>query len=277
MRPRHDLSGLVCVFAFFFAGCGADMDYKQGRHLEENGEPFRAREAYEEFIQDYPDDARVTEVRYRTGRIYAQALERCEDAVPLFESAARDHSPANKQWAKRARQALMTCPDFFPLRMGATWRYVDTLSGGKNMSLTVGVKASTEGIVGEIAGAMYAGKTFVQKYQRTYDKSEWAVFETIEGKRAPILKYPFRKGRSWTATQGGRRESFTIVAERLEVRVRAGRYRGCLKVKRKLSGFPSWVYDYYCPGVGRVKTSIGVPGRENPNTELAEYQFPGKS
>ena len=33
----------------------------------------------------------------------------------------------------------------------------------------------------------------------------------------------------------------------------------------------TWRYDYYCPDVGRAKTTIGGRGYENPNTELLRY------
>jgi hypothetical protein len=32
-----------------------------------------------------------------------------------------------------------------------------------------------------------------------------------------------------------------------------------------------WRFDYYAPGVGRVKTTLGGPGYENPNAELSRY------
>ena len=63
------------------------------------------------------------------------------------------------------------------------------------------------------------------------------------------------------------------MAAGVDLKVQAGAFSGCLKVRRRTSGQASWVFDYYCPGIGRVKTTIGIPGGENPNTELAEYKY----
>ena len=39
-------------------------------------------------------------------------------------------------------------------------------------------------------------------------------------------------------------------------------------------GVPAWKYDYYAPGIGRVRTTIGGRGFENPNTELKSSNAP---
>ena len=54
-----------------------------------------------------------------------------------------------------------------------------------------------------------------------------------------------------------------------------GVFSGCIKVRETDPRFPrSWKFDYFAPGVGRVKTTVGAPGVENPNTELLRYQAP---
>ena len=90
------------------------------------------------------------------------------------------------------------------------------------------------------------------------------------GERAPILRYPYHEGLSWQARRGGKLFTYRIDAAGVAVSVKAGSFTGCLKVKSSAAGDPAWVFDYYCPGVGRVKTTVGVPEGENPNTELAE-------
>ena len=68
--------------------------------------------------------------------------------------------------------------------------------------------------------------------------------------------------------------SRSSVARGADTRTRAaGVFSGCLKVRERNSAFKtSWRYDYYCPGVGRVKITIGGPDFENPNTELLRYE-----
>ena len=57
------------------------------------------------------------------------------------------------------------------------------------------------------------------------------------------------------------------------VRVRAGEFLHCVKVREQPEGAsPSWKYDYYAPGVGRILTTVAGKGFENPNTELISYQ-----
>ena len=265
----------VCLFC---AGCGGpDLDYKQARHLDATGQFFRALKEYENFLKKHPQDHRSVEVRYRAGLIYARKLDRCREAVPLFEDAARDRETANKEWVKLARLGLLSCPDYFPLRDGTKWLYVDSLSLGKNMRLDVGIRKSSGGVSGLVSGKMFAGEQMIQWYKRSYDKQGWAVYETIGEVKAPILKYPFQKGRKWDVRRGKILETFEIVEAGAQVEVKAGKFEDCLKVRRQTSGYPSWVYDYYCAGIGRVKTSIGVPGRENPNTELAKVTFSAAS
>jgi hypothetical protein len=56
------------------------------------------------------------------------------------------------------------------------------------------------------------------------------------------------------------------------VTVKAGTFHGCVKVReREAANRNSWKYDYYCPGVGKVKTSVAGPGYENSNTELLRF------
>ncbi|PCI31350.1 MAG: hypothetical protein COB53_13345, partial [Elusimicrobia bacterium] len=170
-------------------------------------------------------------------------------------------------------RALLSCPDYFPFPPGGKWTYVDTLSGGENMRLELAVARSSGAVNGLITGAFYAGKEKFLDYNRKVIKEDWGIWEEKETGRAPILRFPFQKGRSWTSVEGGKTIRYSIVKDSMVVKVKAGRFTGCLKVKAKTVGFESWVFDYYCPGVGRVKTSVGAPGVENPNTELASYKL----
>lgn len=259
----------AALTALLLAACGPDLDFRQARHLEEAGDLHRAVAAYERFLADSPGDARVPEAAYRAGRLYAEALGRCGESAAHLERAARS---GRSPWAGKALKALLSCPDYFPLRPGASWMYVDSLSQGENMRLELAVKSSSEGARGEIAGAYFAGENRFKDYRRRYEKADWSVWEEAEGGgRVPILRFPFRAGNAWTARRGGRRVRYRIEKDGLQVRVKAGRFSGCLKVREHTEGFESWVYDYYCPGVGRVKTAVGIPGRENPNTELARF------
>ena len=137
------------------------------------------------------------------------------------------------------------------------------------MRLEVAVKGAA------VEGAFYAGKKRFRDYRRSYAKEGWSFWE-MEGKdRVPILRFPFRAGHEWRARRGGREVAFRIEAEGAAVQTKAGRFQQCLKVRQQTVGEEAWVYEYFCPWVGRVKTSVGVPGAENPNTELSAYLVPG--
>ncbi|MFH1725581.1 MAG: tetratricopeptide repeat protein [Elusimicrobiota bacterium] len=263
--------GIGCLLAsLLMTGCGADLAYRQARHLEEKGDVPRAVEAYERLVRRHPGDPRIPEACYRAGRLYAEALGRCPEAVRLYERAARAGGP----FAEPARLGLITCPDYFPLRAGSKWTFVDTLSGGKNMRLEIEVTSSTGGVRGEIAGSYFAGKESFRPYRRGYAKEGWSVWQSADGDKVPILRYPFRAGRSWKIRREGRTIRYRVEADDLAVRTRGGRFSGCIKVRAHTAGYPSWVYEYYCPDIGLVKTTVGVPGAENPNTELAAYSVP---
>jgi len=271
-RTASAVASLGIAAAFLLAGCGMDADFKQARHLDESGEKMRALKTYERFLQRHPDDPRVEEASYRLGLIYSHALNRCPEAVKYFERAARFEG----RRAADSRFELMNCPDYFPIRQDAKWNFVDSETGGNIMRLQIQVARSSGSASGEVMGWYFAGETRDRKYWRGYSKSEWTVWEQVEkgGRKAPILKYPFQKGRSWSVKRGENTDEYKVVGTGQTVKVRAGTFHDCVKVKVHTQGFPSWINQYFCPGVGRVKTTIGVSGAENPIEELAEYRQP---
>jgi tetratricopeptide (TPR) repeat protein len=245
------------------------LDLRQARHLEKAGDYSRALKVYERCAERLSGE-RQAEALERAGAIYAGVFGRCDRAVPLFERAARlgPFPDAKNDWPAEARAALLECPDLFPLRPGSRWTYVDSASGGANMRLEVSV--STEG--SRVSGAYFAGKQRFRGYDRSYDKADWALWETEGRERRPILRYPFRAGRSWSGASSGRKLEYTIEADGVLVRVKAGAFKDCIKVRARPVGEPAWVYEYFCPGVGRAKTTIGTSEGENPNTELSFWE-----
>jgi hypothetical protein len=263
---------LLLVGVLGFTACAqADVDFKQARHLEEGGEFLRALSAYDDFIRDHKTDPRLGEVSLRAGKIFADAIGDCDKALPHFERAVRS---AVQPWAERAKSAILDCPNFFPLTDGGSWTFVDSLSGGENMRMVLGVKTSSGGLAGRLTGEMYAGETKIMDVDSTIVKDGWTIYEHKGADIMPILKYPFLQGRNWQTQLQGQSVTYTIVGVNLSLKIKAGSFAGCVKVRQRTAKYPSWVFDYYCPGVGRVKKTVGVPGVENPNTELAAYQVP---
>ena len=100
----------------------SDLEFRQARRLEDKREFDRAAASFERALEGSPGGPRETEMLVRLGRIYAEEFGRCERALPLFEAAARP-PPAREPGTDctLAGRALMSCPDYFPLRDGARW------------------------------------------------------------------------------------------------------------------------------------------------------------
>ncbi len=211
----------------------------------------------------------------RAGTIYSRNFGRCLEARRCFEAAAR-RFPDLAPWAERAKSGLLSCPDYFPLERGNSWVYGDTASGGQNMKLELEVRLSPSIGSGSVSGALYAGRKKIRDRSLSYAKRDWAVWEIEAGRSLPILRYPFSPGTVWKAVVGEDELEYRVEAADVRVETVAGNFDDCLKVREFNRRYPeSWKYDYYAPGVGRVKTTIGGPGFENPNTELVKYSIGG--
>lgn len=254
-----------------FAACDSYHFYR-GRFFDETKRWGRAVAELDAFTESRPQDPRACEAHVRAGRIYATVFERCLEARRHFEAAARGF-PELKGCVDKAKAGLLNCPDYFPLEPGRLWVYGDSASGGRNMRLDWELRTSTDGAKTVILASLFAGNKRLSVKETGYAKRDWAVQEIASGMKAvPILKYPFMPGSSWTVKEEGQSTDYTIESDQSVVTTVAGTFSGCLKVRETNSAYrASWKYDYYCPGVGRVKTSVGAPGVENPNTELVKF------
>ncbi len=260
----------IAVFAAaFLSGCDT-YHYLAGTIHEDGRRPVQAVKQYEKFLASRPRDPRACEVRLRAAELYRTFFGRCEEARVHYEAAARDF-PRQSACLERAKAGLLRCPDFFPTDIGRTWVYVDSASGGKAMRLEWEARASS-GAVGSILSSLYAGDRRIQTNTEIYQKADWAVWRVDKGGREAILRYPYNEAMAWSAQRGKSQVEYLVVSSSTTVMAAAGTFDGCLKIRGRDSAFKSsWRYDYYCPGVGRVKTTIGGPGFENPNTELLRF------
>lgn len=268
---RPGLGGVAVAAALSLAGCGGDFAFDRAAKRERRGAYVDAAERFERFAAKRPAHPRVPEALVRAARIRTYVFQRCPEAKPLLERVAREFP--DSPWAEEAKRTLLDCPDYFPIRAGSDWVFVDSQTGGRNMRLVIEVStASAESA--ELEGAFFAGARRFQEFRRRYVKEGWAVWEEEGRERVPILRYPYHEGQVWTAKRGGRAVEFRVESAAEVVKVRAGTFHGCLRVRESQRGLPAWKYDYYAPGVGRVKTTIGGKGFENPNTELKAVKVP---
>jgi hypothetical protein len=259
----------ILAAVLLFSACDT-YHFLMGTWKEDSRQPVEALKHYEKFLAMRPKDPRACEVDLRAAAIYRD-FGRCDEARRTLESAARDF-PRQPECVTRAKRALLSCPDYFPLDRGRTWVYGDTASGGRAMREEWEVRRATASRAGTVLEALFAGNRRIRVDRTRYSKADWAVWRGTGTDREPILRYPFAQGQSWSARRGKRLVEWTIVSADAAVKTRAGSYTGCLKVREydhRVHG--AWRYDYYCPGVGRVKTTVGGPGYENPNTELLRF------
>ena len=253
----------LCLAAVLLSGCDT-YHYLAGTINEDARRPALALRQYEAFLSRRPLDPRACEVRLRAAEVYRRYFGRCQEARRHYEAAARDF-PGMPACAERAKAGLLVCPDYFPIEPGRTWVYVDSASGGKAMRLEWEALASS----GAISTALFAGNRRIQEKIDRYEKADWAVWRRDGKEREPILRYPYHEGMNWTLKRGKASIEYLVAGGSVAVRAAAGEFSGCLKIREADSRFKtSWKYDYYCPGVGRVKTTVGGPGFEKPNTEL---------
>ncbi|MBI4055923.1 MAG: tetratricopeptide repeat protein [Elusimicrobia bacterium] len=256
-----------------FIGCGR-LAFWQAQTLEKQGRWLEAIQAYDSFYQKYPEHVRTPQALYQAGRIYMSSLGLCEKASPFFERTIRLF-PQKQPWVQLSREALFQCPDYFPLDSGMKWVYVDSQTGGRNMRQEVESWVESKTLRTMLKGQYYAGKKRFKEYAKEYRREDWEVRESDVGGKSNIyrviLKYPFKSGMEWVARSGSRETHYKVIEDHVEVEVRAGKFAHCLKIKEQVTGYPSWKYDYYAPGVGRVLTTVGGPNYEHRNTELLSY------
>lgn len=259
---------LLALAAAALGGCDT-YHFLAGTWQEDARKPTAALKHYEAFLADRPKDPRSCEVRLRAAAI-DRAFGLCGDARRHWETAVRDF-PRVEECASRAKLALLTCPDYFPLDAGRTWVFVDSASGGKAMRLDWEVRRSTP-TGGSILTQLFAGNKRIREATETYQKEDWAIWRVDGGAREAFLRYPFSAGQTWSGRRAGAAVDWTVESADAPVTVAAGRFSHCLKVREHDRRFArTWRFDYYCPDVGRVKTTVGGPGFENPNTELQRF------
>ncbi|MBI5245594.1 MAG: tetratricopeptide repeat protein [Elusimicrobia bacterium] len=256
----------LAAAALLLAGCDT-YHFLSGTIQEDARRPVQAVRHYEKFLASRPKDPRSCEVRLRAAELYRATFGRCEEARTHYEAAARDF-PKQPACVTRAKLGLLKCPDYFPTDPGRTWVYVDSASGGRAM------RQESEAMVssGTIQSGLFAGDKRILLKSERYEKADWSVWRIDKEGREPILRYPYNEAMTWTVKRGKISVEYLVASSSAAVTVKAGTFYGCVKMReREAANRRSWKYDYYCPGVGRVKTSVAGPGYENPNTELLRF------
>jgi hypothetical protein len=259
----------LLLLAAALSGCDT-YHFVAGTWAEDARKPVQALRHYEKFLAHRPKDPRSCEVRLRAASLYRD-FGRCGEARMHWEAAARDF-PRSGACAELAKSSLLSCPDYFPLDRGRTWVYVDSESRGKAMRLEWEIRRSTGSSSGEVQSVLFAGNRRNRETFESYEKRDWAVWRTDAKPPEPFLRYPFGQDQAWSGKRGGSSVDWVVISTTATAKVAAGEFKDCLKVRELDRRYPkTWRFDYYCPDVGRAKTTIGGRGYENPNTELLRY------
>jgi hypothetical protein len=174
-------------------------------------------------------------------------------------------------------------PDYFPLRVGDSWKYRNT-SGESEFTLkVVSAEKQADGtmlyLIEKLAGA---------KIQLWYSKtSEWVLqhresypeHEGLEIKYAPAKQYlrnPLVAGAKWnwagkSVTQNDLNESHQVIGPEM-VEVPAGKFMAMKIVSQISEASPKTVTTWYAKGVGMVKY-VTDAGQIHYGYELVDYSF----
>lgn len=249
------------------AGCGPR--FGDGKTLEEQGRFLKAAEKYRSFALRNPAHPSAPKALASAAELYSVRLGLCKESKPLLERLVREY-PSYKISNDLFRR-IFVCPDYFPLSPGSSWIYGDSQTLGQNARQVSRSGADGKGGV-LIKSSFYAGDELVSSQEGTYRFSGTDFLESRDGRDTLILDYPLEEGRSWTSIAPEGKVLFRVEAEGLRVKVAAGEFTGCVKVRRQPEGVPSWLYEYYAPWTGRILTSVGGEGFENRVTELLSYE-----
>ncbi|OGS13503.1 MAG: hypothetical protein A2234_10355 [Elusimicrobia bacterium RIFOXYA2_FULL_58_8] len=255
---------LVC-----FAFCACGPRYDDAAELARQGRALSAAQEYARFSVKNPRDPRAPAALLAAARLYALNLGLCAQARPLLERLARNY-PKFKVPPADFR-LIFVCPEYFPARAGRAWTYGDSQTFGRNASQKVTV-TGVSAAAAEVRYALYAGKELVSRNSRSYFFSEQDLYEKQGGFSTLLLSYPLEKGKTWQSRAQEGRLEFRVEATGLTVKVKAGVFANCVKVRRGVPGRPSWIFDYYAPWTGRVATSVAGKGYENRVMELLSYE-----
>jgi len=257
----------LCLAPLAAGGCAPR--YEDAEVLEKQGRLLKAAQKYQAFSLAKPEDPAAPKALMAAAGIYALNLGLCGESKPLLERLARDY-PSFKMPEEVFRR-IFVCPDYFPAGPGLKWVYGDTETLGQNARQVVEV--TDHGAKGTVVrSTFFAGTEQVSSLKKTYRFDGMNFIETQDRKDTLILNYPVAPGKTWVSSGPEGRLEFSVEKAGLKVKVKAGEFSGCIKLRRRVAGASSWVYEYYAPWTGKILTAVAGPKYENKVMELLSYE-----
>ncbi|MBI4350282.1 MAG: hypothetical protein HY550_02480 [Elusimicrobia bacterium] len=257
------------LFALLLAAGGCAPRYDDAAALEKQGRLLQAAQRYEAFSAARPEDPAAPKALLSAAEIYALKLGLCPESKPLLERLAREY-PSFKMPEDVFRR-IFVCPDYFPAGPGSKWVYGDSQTLGQNARQVVEVTdLGAKGAA--VKSTFYAGSEQVSSQRKAYRFAGLGFLENQDRKDTLILDYPLEAGKTWVSSGQEGRLEFRVEKAGVSVKVKAGEFADCVKVRRRVAGAPSWIYEYYAPWTGKILTAVAGPKYENKVMELLNYE-----
>jgi len=179
---------------------------------------------------------------------------------------------------------------YFPLKEGRRWEYnvVSDQGATKKLLITNLAPREVNGVKVTPRKWELGGTTFIELMKQ----DETGVYRYAEqkGESAPPslitpmechLRFPIAEGSSWNmaARVGNRTVNISLTIESLsdEVKVPAGTFKDCVKIKQagENDGIAVMGYEWYAPKVGVVKSLVTIKQKstEGTKSETRTYQL----
>jgi hypothetical protein len=180
---------------------------------------------------------------------------------------------------------------YFPLKAGMRWEYTVTSTQGQTQKLVITNLASREvnGVKATPRKWELGGSTFFELMKQD-STGVYRYAEQVSETAPPILvtpiechlKFPIAQGDAWDMVTKVANSSLTVnltiesVSD--EVKVPAGTFKDCLKIKQvgeNKDGTAVMGYEWYAPKVGIVKSMVTIKRKTNEGTaaENRSYQL----
>ncbi|MBI2874529.1 MAG: hypothetical protein HYY09_05540 [Firmicutes bacterium] len=177
---------------------------------------------------------------------------------PAKETPKETPKPSTGGQQPKDTPKQLKVSDYFPVKPGMQWGFEGWGNEYATYNLEV-VRASGE----YVQTSEDNGGTVMARVYRVTENEVVEVYREGEAYDKPdrldrrekedvILRAPLAVGNKWPLGTG----TSEIVAVGLELKVPAGTFRDVIKVKRGNPESENLVFDYYAPGVGKIKNEF---------------------
>lgn len=271
------ISAIVCLSI----GCGPNYQFNRAKKLERKGQFYKAWTLYQEFSSHYPTHSAAAEAVFRSGWLAQTKLGDCFMAGTFYDTVLEKY-PQSEPWAKAAQLQKDNCPDYFPFLPGSKWVMGDSDTGGKNARIEIEAKTADKGTnlylldSARLVRSYFSGEKKFDTKESLIKKKD-SELQEFPSPNDPVykvpLKWPVIVGNTWSYKYGKQLFKNEVVSTDATIKVIAGEFTDCLKVKTFAEGYPGVKFDYYAPSVGLILSAQDARGEEKRITELLQFDI----